>query len=71
MVAQGVDVRFAKRGLGYEPFAEGRKAGLHQTEQPNARIQRDRSIVSFDRKVKNWLPILNEQGWILKITRFH
>jgi hypothetical protein len=36
MVAQGVDVRFAKRGLGYEPFAEGRKAGLHQTEQPTS-----------------------------------
>jgi hypothetical protein len=28
--------RKRKKLLGYEPFAEGRKARLHQTEQPNA-----------------------------------
>jgi hypothetical protein len=42
MVSQVVDVRFAKRGLGYEPFAEGRKARLFQTEQPNAMLASER-----------------------------
>jgi hypothetical protein len=36
MVSQGVAVRFAKRGLGYERSQWGREVRLRQTEPPNA-----------------------------------